>query len=171
MKVSIHNQYSDLWLKTGRYFGIGVDWDEKPNEKIESDNTMSVDLMPLLATFEGVLTYDLKKIGVGSTYIRLFVGWKSEGYKKFHVVAHLVEYDDWYNWGQNELEEYCRRYASRLYTYTGPIENTWSMPDGTALMIELELNFTQRDGVLNITVSEGIGNEHTKKLEWIKLKR
>jgi hypothetical protein len=34
-------------------------------------------------------------------------------------------------------------------------------------MTKLELDFTQRNGVLNITISEGVEDEHTKRPVWI----
>jgi hypothetical protein len=171
MKVNLHNQCLYFYLIRGRYFSIGADWDEKPAEKVYTGNMMSVDLIPFLSTFGGVLTYDLEKRGNDSIYIRLFVAWKSEGYKKFRVFVHLVEYEKWHGWGKNELEEYFQRYASQFCIYTGPIRNTWLMPDDTVLMTESELDFTQRDGVLNITISEGTKGEHAKRPEWVDLKR
>jgi hypothetical protein len=171
MQVNIHNQCSDFHLIRGRYFSTGIDWYEEPDEKVYAGDMMSIDLVPLLSTFEGVLTYDLKRKGAESTYIRLFVTWKSESYKELLVFVHLIEYEGWCGWGKNKLEEYCQRYASQLCAYTAPVKDTWLMPDGTVLMTELELDFTQRDGVLNITISEGIKNEHTRMPEWVSLKR
>jgi hypothetical protein len=170
MKVNIHNQCSNFWLKNGMCFGAGIDWNKKPSGEVYTGYIMSADLIPLLATFEGALTYDLH-IGVESTYIRLFLTWKSEAYKKFCVFVHLVECEKWSMWDKHELEEYCQRYASQLCTYTGPIRDTWLMPDGTVLMTKLELDFTRRDGVLSLTIYRGIKGERTKKLEWFKLKR
>jgi hypothetical protein len=43
------------------------------------------------------------------------------------------------------------------------------IPDGTVLMSILELDFTQRDGVLNITISESIRDDYTRRPEWINL--
>jgi hypothetical protein len=171
MKVNVHNQCSNFYLKGEKHFSTGIDWDEEPDEEVYAGDTMNVDLVPLLSTFEGLLTYGLKKRGIESTYIQLFVTWKSEGYKELRVFVHLIEYDGWCGWGKDKLEEYCQRYASQLCTYTGPIRDTWLMPDGTVLMTELELDFTQRDGVLNITISEGVKDEHTKKLEWFNSNR
>jgi hypothetical protein len=171
MRVDIHNQCSDFDLENGRHFSIGIDWDEETDAEIYAGDMMSIDLIPFLSTFEGVLTYNLKKQDTESTYVRFFVTWKSKGYKELCVFLHLIECDGWCGWSRTKLDEYCQRYASQLCTYTGPIKDTWLMPDGTVLMTELELDFTQRDGVLNITISDGIKDEYTKKPEWVSIKR
>jgi hypothetical protein len=171
MKVNIRNHCSDFHLKNLRCFSIGVNWNKYPSEEVYVGGMMSADLISSSSIFEGVLTYDLKRKGVESTYIRLFVAWKSEGYKRFHMFLRLIEHDERYKWNKNELEEYCQRYASQLCTYTGPIKDTWLIPDGTVLMTELELDFTQRDGVLKLTISEGIRDEHIRRPKWLNLKR
>jgi hypothetical protein len=104
-------------------------------------------------------------------HIRLLVAWKSEGYKNFCVFVHLIECNKWPYWDEIRLEEYYQRYADQLSTYTGPIKDTWLIHDGTVLMTELDLDFTQRDGVLNITISEGSKDEHAKRPEWINLNK
>jgi hypothetical protein len=171
MNVNVYNRCSDFDLEDRRYFSTGVDWNEKQYKNVYAGNMMSVDLMPLLSTFEDLLTYSLEKEDTESIYIRLFVTWKSESYKKFSVLIHLIKYEGQYAWSKSTLEEYYQRYASQLCTYTGPIRDTWLMSDGTVLMTELELDFTQRDGILNIVISEGIKDGHTKKPKWINLKR
>jgi hypothetical protein len=105
-----------------------------------------------------------------STYIQLLVTWKSQGCKELYVGVHLIEYGIQINWCKIRLEEYYQRYTSQLKTYTGPIEDTWLIHDNTVLMTRLEFDFTQRDGVLNITISKGAKNEHTKRPELINSK-
>jgi hypothetical protein len=99
------------------------------------------------------------------------VAWKSEGYKKFRVFVQLIECDGTFYLCDIPLEEYYQRYANQLNTYTGPIKNTWMVYDDTVLMTELELDFTQRDSVLNITISEGVKDEYTKRPIWLSLGR
>jgi hypothetical protein len=171
MKVEIHNQCSDFKLMHGGYFSTGIDWNERPGHRVKSGDIMSVDLTPRLSTFEGILTYEVEKEDREPAYVNLFVTWKSEGHKNFRVFIHLIEHKQSCSWNKVKVEEYCQRYASQLCTYTGPINDTWLMPDGTVLMAKLELNYAQRDGVLNITISEGIRDEHTKGPEWINLER
>jgi hypothetical protein len=48
-----------------------------------------------------------------------------------------------------------------------PIEETWLIHDGTVLVTRLELNFAQRYGILNVTISEGIRDDHIKRPIWI----
>jgi hypothetical protein len=130
-----------------------------------------------LSTFEGVLTYELQRENIESddqpksTHILFFVAWKSEGYKSLRVFVHLVECDKYTHWEKIALEEYYQRYVNQLCTYTGPVRNTWLIDDGTVLMTELELDFTQRAGVLSVTISEGIRNDRTKKPIWINPER
>jgi hypothetical protein len=125
--------------------------------------------------FGGILMYVLerKHVKIGTrhepTHILLLVAWKSEGYKKLRAFAHLIEYDKASCWDNLSQEEYYQRFTSQLRIYTGPIKDTWLMPDGTVLLTELGLDFTQRDGVLNVTISEGIEDENTKRPEWIHL--
>jgi hypothetical protein len=97
--------------------------------------------------------------------------WKSEGYKNFRMLLQLIKYGKKIYWDETMLEEYYQRYANQLSTYTGPIKDTWSISDGTVLMAKLELDFTQRDGVLNLTISEGIRDEHTRRPERIDPER
>jgi hypothetical protein len=39
------------------------------------------------------------------------------------------------------------------------------------LMTELELDFTQRDGVLNIIISERNNDNHARRPKWINLNK
>jgi hypothetical protein len=127
--------------------------------------------------FEGILTYELQREQVKcdnqleSTRIRLFMIWKSEGYKEFRARINLVEYDEKFDLDYIKSQNYYRSYAGQLRTCTNPIKDTWLLHDGTVLMTRLELDFTQRDGVLSLIISEGIGDEHTRRPEWINLKR
>jgi hypothetical protein len=158
------------------YFSIGADWDESSDREVYA-GSMSIELIAYLATFEGILTYELKRRHVKPDdrhdllYIRLFVVWKSEGYKKFRIFIHLIEYDKYVDWDEVKLKEYYKRYSNQLCTYTGSIKDTWLMNDGTVLMTGLDLDFAQRDGILNITISKGVKDEHTKRPEWINLEK
>jgi hypothetical protein len=179
--VIIHNQCSDFILidqgRDQRRFGNGAYWNWYPGWNVNTGNEKCASLIPFLATFEGAIMYELRKKHVGpdnrreSTHTLLFIAWKFEGYKKFYVFAQLIECNKWFNWNTSRLEEYYQRYANQLSVYTSPIKDTWLMPDGTVLMTELELDVTQRNNALNMTISEGIRNEHTRKPEWINLNR
>jgi hypothetical protein len=177
MKVNILNQCSDFKLIFRGYFNSGARCNEKPTKEIDAGGMKRVVLLPFLSTFEGALIHALERKHLKTsnqpepTCILLFVNWKSESYKKFRVFVHLIEYNKTFYWDKLSSEEYYQRYASQLNTYTGPIENTWLIPDGIVLRTRLELDFTQRDGVLNITISEGIEDENTKRPEWIDLER
>jgi hypothetical protein len=168
MKVNIHNQCSDFILTKQGNFSHGTNWNSYCNWRVDAGSMMSAALTPLLATSEVALAYKLERKLVRpvnqseSTHILFSVAWKSEGYKKGRVFVHLIEYDEWFDWSRIKLEEYYQKYANQLCTYTDPIRNTWLTHDGTVLMTELELDFTQRDGVLNVTISEGTRDDHTK---------
>jgi hypothetical protein len=176
MEMNIHNQCPDFKLTDRGYFSTGADWNEKPCLEVDTDSMKSVGLITFLSTFGGILTYKLERKHIKSvnlsesTHILLFVAWKSEGYKKFCVFVHLIEYGKWFYRREILLEEYYQRYASQFSTYTGPIKDTWLTCDGTVLMTELELDFTLRDGVLNMAISKGVNNDHTKRAEWINPK-
>jgi hypothetical protein len=171
--VNIHNQCSDFNLEYLGCFSSGADWSEEPDKEVDTGNTMCVDFKSSLATLEGVLAYKLqrkyKETDNQSELIHtlLFIAWKSEGYKKFRVYTQLTECDKTFCWNNFRLREYYQRYVNQLNTYTVSSKNTWLIHDGTILMTGLELNFAQRDGVLNITISEGIKDEHTKRPIWI----
>jgi hypothetical protein len=173
MKINIHSQCSDFKLTDRRWFNNGADWNKKPDEKVDAGNMMSADLIPFMAAFKGVIMYELQREHVKSddqpesTHIRFLVAWKSEGYKKFCVFIHLIEYDKGVNWNRIKLEEYYQRHSNRLSEYTGPIKDKWLMNDGTVLVTRLELNFTRRDSILNMIVSEGVRDGRIKKPEWI----
>jgi hypothetical protein len=171
MKVNIHNRCPGLVLDNEEHFSTGVDWNEKLSDRVDSGSMTSANLIPLMSTFGGIVGYDLETIGIESTYIRLSVIWKSEGYKQLKVFVHLVEYEKRYSWGANELEDYYQRYASQLRAYTTPIKRKRLLDDGTVLMIKLEVDFTQRDGVLNVAISKLKNSVCTRKPEWISLKR
>jgi hypothetical protein len=177
MKVNIYNQCSDFKLIHLKYFSDDTLWDEDPDKEVDAGTATSIDFIPFLSTFEGALMYELRREDVESddqsesTHILFLVAWKSEGYKKFRIFAHLIEYDGYIDWYTIRLREYYQRYTNQLCTYTGPIKNTWLLDNGTMMMTELELDFTQRDGVLNVTISEGIRDGRTKKPVWINPKR
>jgi hypothetical protein len=177
MEVNIHNQCSNFKLTEGECFSGGADWNKCPGRKVKPGNVMSADSVPFLAVFGGVLIYELQGKHVvpsnrlGSTRTLLLVAWKSEGYKKFRVLVHFIECNVRPYWFNFKPEEYYQRYAGQFSTYAGFIEDTWLTSDGVVIMIRLELDFTQRDGVLNITISESVKDEHTKRPEWINLNR
>jgi hypothetical protein len=175
--VYIHNQYPSFNLVDPKCFSIGADWNINPNEKIDTGSMMNVDLKSSLATFEGVLICKLQKEDDDTNrqpdlvYTLLSIAWKSEDYKKFHVLVQLIEHGETIRWDKIKAEEHCRRYTNQLGAYAGYIKDTWLLHDGTVLLTELELDFMQRDGILNITISEGIRDEHTKRPIWTSLKR
>jgi hypothetical protein len=173
MKLNIHNQCKNFKLTYRKWLSSGADWNSEPNWTINTGIMTSADLTPFLSTFEGVIMYKLERKGDKLPYIWLFVAWKSEGYKEFHVLVHLIEYDEWIDWYKLELKTYYRRYANQLSTYTDSVIDAWLTRDDKVFMTKLELDFTQRnrrDGVLNITISEGVKDKHTKKSIWLDLK-
>jgi hypothetical protein len=177
MKVNIHNQSSDFKLTYQGHFSNGVDWDDDPDEDVDAGSMKKIDLVPLQATLKGILMYSLERRHVKTSNrheperIQLLVTWKSESYKKFRVFVHLIEYDKAFYWDKLNPKEYYQRYANQFSTYTGPIKDTWLMPDGTVLATELELDFTQKDGVLSVTISEGVEDKNTKRSEWLNPER
>jgi hypothetical protein len=177
MKVNIYNQCSDFKLTKGEYSSSGTNWNEDPDAEVDAGSMISVEFKPLLTAFGGVLTYQLQREDVNpgnrrdSTHIRLFVVWKSEDYKKFRVFVQLIECSKTLCWDEIKLEEYYQRYANQLCAYTDPIKDKWLIYDDTVLITGLELDFTQRDGVLNITISEGSRDVDAKRPEWISPER
>jgi hypothetical protein len=172
MTVLICNRCSDFGLKLGGSYISGAE-SKAYDQKADNDNTRYFGLSTVLEDFKGIIMYGLErkhfKLGNRHEQTRtlLLIAWESEGYKKFRVFVRLVECNKWPLWGSAELEEHFQRYTNQLCTYTGPIKDTWSIYDGIILMTRLELDFTQRDGVLIITVSEGVSDDHTKIPEWI----
>jgi hypothetical protein len=177
MKVNIHNQCTDFKLKNPTCFSSDSVLNNYSAREVDAGEMMSNDFRPLLVAFEGALIYELQRKHVtpgnrpDSTHILLLVAWKYESYKEFCVLVHLIECNKWPYWDEIKPEEYYQRYANQLCAYTDPIRDTWLIHDGTVLMTELESDFTQRDGVLNIIFSEGIRDCHVKRPEWINLKR
>jgi hypothetical protein len=173
MKVSIRNQCSDFKLRCRSHFSNSIDWNTYPDEEVDAGSMTNAILTSYSATFEGILTYQLQRKRVESddqlesTSTLLFITWKSEGYKELRACIRLIEYDKQVKWDGYKLKEYYKRYANQFSTYTGPIEDTWLMPDGTVLMTRLELDFTQRDGVLNIIIFKGVENEYTRRPVWL----
>jgi hypothetical protein len=177
MKVNIYNQCIGFKLMNQECFSNSLDQYQNFLRQVDAGSMMVVDFGPSLPVFECVLTYEVRRKYVKSneeinlTHIQLFVVWKSEGYGKLRAYVNLAEYDERFHWNKIKLEEYYQRYVNQLYTYTGPIKDTWLTCDGTVLMTELELDFTQRDGVLSVTISEGIRDEYTRRPELINLER
>jgi hypothetical protein len=169
IEVNIHNRCSDVDLRFGAWFNTGLDWNWYFDEEVDAGSMMSVKLTPFLSTSGSILTYKLQsehgRFGnqPESTYIQLFIVWKYEVYKELRVCTHLVECDEYVRWNEAKLEEYYQRYANQLSTYTGPIRDTWLMHDNRVLMTVSELYFTQSDSILNITISESVEDEHSKR--------
>jgi hypothetical protein len=144
MKANIYNQCSNFKLTHRGRFSTGADWNEEPAWEIDAGSMMSVDLTPFRVAFNGVLIYVLQRKDIkpsnrlDPTHIRLFVVWKSVGYKKFCVFVQLMECDRQTDWNILMLKEYYQRYTNQLCTYTGPIEDTWLIYDGTAPMTRLD---------------------------------
>jgi hypothetical protein len=177
MKVNIHNQCSDFNLTSLKWFENYADWNKEPDVKVDAGSMMSAVLKSYQVEFRGAIMYKLQRKCIEfddqleSTYTLLFVAWKSEGYKELCVLVQLMECDKTFHWIEYKLEEYYKRYHSQLRTYTSPIKDTWLTRDGTVLMTRLELNFTQRYDVLDIIISEGIRNEHTRRPVWLDPER
>jgi hypothetical protein len=177
MKVNIRNQCLDFKLKDRRCFSNGAHWSIYPDLRIDSGSIMSVGLKSSLLMFEGGIMYKLQRKHVECDdqseliYTLLFIAWKYEGYKKFCVFIQLIECYKAFHLDKIKLEEYYQRHANQLSTYTRAIKDTWLIHDGTVLMTELDLDFTQRDGRLNIAISEGIRDAHTRRPEWINIEK
>jgi hypothetical protein len=124
MEVDVYNQCPGFKLTNLGHFSNGAYQNWFSTRDVEAGSRMWTNLKPFLSTFEGGITYQLEKKGVGSTYTRLFVAWKSESYKKFQVSVQLIESDETFDWPKTKLEEYYRRYSSQLSTYTDPIKDT-----------------------------------------------
>jgi hypothetical protein len=175
--VNIYNQCQNFTLIYPGYFSTGLAWTKCPDWELYTGSIMRVNLIPFLSTFEGILTYQLQKEDVEpdnqseSTCIRLFITWKSEGYKKLLVCTNLIEHDKHFYWNLVKLEEYYQRYANQLNIYTSPIKNTWLTHDGTVLRTRLKLDIKKKSSTLDIFISEGVKNRHTKMLEWIDSRR
>jgi hypothetical protein len=177
MKVDIYNHCSDFKLQYLGRFISGANWnDDKPDEEVDAGSMTRIDLEPIWSTFGGILIYKLERKHAKpgdqskSTYILLFVTWKSDGYKGFRVLVQLTEFDKLPLYGIDS--EVCyQRYVSQLRVYTDPRADTWLTRDGTTLTTRLRLNFVQRDGVLSVTISEGIRDEHTRRPEWVDPER
>jgi hypothetical protein len=177
MVVNIHNQCSDLKLKDMQCFTSGAIWTRFPDMELDVVSMMRTYFMTLEPTFGGALIYFLERKHVkthhqsASNLCQIFIGWKSEGYKELRAFVHLIEYDKQVKLNLSKLQEYYQRYIDQVRTYTDSIKDTWLTHDGIILMTELELNFALRDGVLNITISEGIKDDHVRSSERIYLNR
>jgi hypothetical protein len=176
-KVNIHNQCSNFKLTDRKCFSSGADWNDYSAQEIDTGSMMSVEFKSPLAIFEGALMYKLQRENVESdnqsesTYTLLLAAWKSVGYKTFSAFVQLIACNKAFPWHKIDPEEYYQRYTSQLNAYVGSIKDTWLMGDNTVLMTGLALDFMQRDGVLNITISEGIRDGHTKRPTWMNPKR
>jgi hypothetical protein len=175
MKMNIHNQCSDFKLTNQR--NSNRRWYSERDKEVDAGSMMSVDLISYRAESRDSLMYKLQRKYVKSgdqpesTYTLLFVAWRSEGYKVLRARVQFLECDKTFPWDVIDQEEYYQKYTNQLSTYTVPIKDTWLMHDGTVLMTRLELDFSQRDGVLNITISEGAKDEHTKRPVWLDPER
>jgi hypothetical protein len=173
MNVNIHNQCSDFKLTNRKHRWANVSWDKEPDVEVDANSMMSAVLTSFQAEFEGSLIYQLQRKCVKSddrlesTYALLFITWKFEDYKALRVFVQLMECDKTFHWNKFKPIEYYQRYVNQLNTYAGPIKDTWLTRDGIVLMIGLETDFTQSNDVLNITISEGVKDEHTKRPVWI----
>jgi hypothetical protein len=176
MKVNIHNECSYFRLMNQTWFKRNIDWYKKFGDVVYDCSMTSADLTPIWAAFEGGLTYQLRRSDIKSdkqsesTSTLLFITWKSDGYNELRACVRLIECDKHIKWNGYKLREYCQRYYSQFSTYTGFIEDTWMINDGAVLTTRLKLDFTQRnwrDGVLDITILEGLRNMHIGGPVWL----
>jgi hypothetical protein len=173
MQMNVYNQCSDFKLIYISEFKNNIYWNKEPDVEVDAGNMTSASLISTRATFDGGLTYQLKRKRVKSddqlesTSTLLFITWKYEGYKMFHVRLGLIEHDKQVKWNGYKLREYYRRYVNQFGTYTGPIRDKWLLHDGTILAIRLELYFTQRNWVLNTTISAGVKDEYIRRPVWL----
>jgi hypothetical protein len=168
IKMNIYNQCSDFKLINQGCYSTNTRWNKEPDDEINVSSMAGAIFTSIVAVFEGGLTYQLQRKPIKSdgqlesTSTLLFITWKSEGYKELCARVCLIEYDKQIRWDGYKSEDYYQRYDNQFSTYTGPIKDTWLIHDGTVLMTRLDLDLTQRNGVLNITISEGVKDEHTK---------
>jgi hypothetical protein len=171
--VNIYNRCLGFKLTDIRCFSTGADWNVRPDWNVDACSIMHTNLIPFQTTFEGILTYELQRKHVNpsdqakSKHTRLFVAWSFEDYKNPRVFVHLAEYDNQIEWNGIKLEEHCQIYISQLNIYTGPIMDTWLTSDNAMFMTILELDFTQRDSILNIAIAEGAWAGHIRRPVWI----
>jgi hypothetical protein len=125
MNGNIHNQCSDFKLIRRRYSSNSAYLIMDPDKQVHADSIKRINLAPSPSTFKGVSMYSLKRKGVESTYIRLFVIWKYENYRKFQVFLRLTVNNKCYNWYKIHLKDDYYSHASQLYKYTGLIKYTW----------------------------------------------
>jgi hypothetical protein len=176
MEVNICNLCSDIRLIDGRDFSNYMSWNKCYTREVNGGGIMDATLTSLWASFEGYLAYQLQKETVKSddrlesTSTLLFIAWKSEGYKELRACIRMVERSKQMKWDAYKLREYYQRYANQFSTYTDYTEDTWLMRDGTVLMTRLELDFTQRNNILSITISKSTKDDHTKRTVWISPK-
>jgi hypothetical protein len=170
MQVNVHYQCSDFGIGEVRYFYRGAY--SKNYRRMSGYNVSNTDFVPSLSTFRGVVAHELQDKDYDpsnrpdATRIQCLVAWKSESYKKLQVFIHLIESNLRIEWDQVKLDDYYQRYANQLSTYTGPIKSTWLMPNGVVMIVRVDLDFTQRDSILSITISDGVEDEHTKRPVW-----
>jgi hypothetical protein len=177
MKVNIHNQCLDFKLTCMEYFIRGEILNKYPTREVNANDMTSIELKYTLGMFEGAFICELQKETtkmdnqLESPHISLFVAWKSEDDKEHYTCVKLIECDRAFHWDKTKLKKCYQGYTNQLNTYTGLIKDIWLRPDNTVLMTRLELDFTQRDIVLNITISEGVEDDYTKRPEWIDVKK
>jgi hypothetical protein len=175
--VNIRNQCSNFKLINGKYYYSDSCMDFHSSKEVETGCTNRLNFKPSLITFGSAILYQLQRKDIKSddrlesTTTLLFITWKFEGYKELSVLVQLLECDKTFRWSKFSSREYYRKYVNQLCTYTDPIKDIWLTRDGTVFMTRLELDFTQRDGMLNITISEGIKEDHVKIPELIDPRR
>jgi hypothetical protein len=173
IKLYIHNRCSDFNLINQERHGINVLWHRLPGLEVDAGGMTNSSLLTYRSTFGGAIVYELQRKHIEydnqpeSIYIWLFMAWKSEGYKKLCVSVQLIECEKTFRWSKGDLKRYYQRYVNQFSTYTGSIEDTWLIHDSSVLMTRLELDFTQRDSVLNITISGGVMCDHIKRAKWV----
>jgi hypothetical protein len=183
VKLIFHHQFHGIELVSPTYASRRATCHLQPDQNVD-DGSITQAGFKIMSSHKsrfGVVMYRLQRKNTDlsnvdaipneeETCTQLVTVWKINRSKKFSATSYLLEHDKDRVWDDNRLLQLARDYNPVNIQYN-TIEDTWLTHDRTVLTTILEFDFNPSDVVLNIAISEGVEDGHTKRPERINLKR
>jgi hypothetical protein len=177
VKLIIYHQYDGIELISPAYAGRGATCHLLPNQKVDVGSTaqagFNIEPDPVLSI--GALMYKLRRKDTDqtdeeTTYIQLFVVWKTYNFRRPHVYSFLMEHDEDRVWDGDELAKLAGWHAV-YYMQHNHIEDTWLIYDNRVLMKKVHVTREEKCYKLEITITEGSINKDTRRPEYFDMGR
>jgi hypothetical protein len=159
IKLMIHHQFPGTELASPIYARRHAICCLRPEQKVDVGSTMQAcfKIDPEQEKPIGVLMCRLGRMNEfnedEATCIQLIMIWKIDRFKRFRVVAHLIEHDKGRVWDKAGLMKLAKHYKLTNIQH-GLIEETWLIHDNTVLSTRVNIALEEEGYKIETILSE-----------------